>query len=911
MTSSNTQIRHSQPEPKHLPRWDLEQALREAERAVAPLWPITAFAARSPWYGLENQTFEAVAGELRRDHGIDLYPSAEVLQRAFMAGEIDPALLERRLAGWLDHVETSLPRAVTEVYCTGALKLSPLPVTRLSHPEVERTARGLRRLALDDHTQTVARSTHLEQLGRGSYGRDLNYHVTKWCKLYLDEGQSGWSMPHRERGFYRAWRQLVTVDPALPRSVRRLLQDWPEDAERALSQALHLLDVAPTDTVTYLRDSLLRLPGWAGMMRWRAENDSSDTNLLFDYMAVRLSLEWALVAPQLPLPRGKTSGPDLLGSMDLVDCLVAWEVWGGTPIEAWDGMPRREQVARLQFARRFDDFTARRLCLNAWEDTYSARLHDTLCNSERPALDVSGERGPVSAASVSAASVSAASVSTASEAQFLFCIDVRSEPVRRRLEQSGPFETFGVAGFFGLPIALQDAAGGHMHPALPAIAKPRHIVRRSVDLRDVPNRVGPLAALEPLRQAFKRVKGDSFASLALPEVSGVWLGLSALARSVLPSSTGSLMNQVRNLMAGGAPKGWEVKPQSGAQAQTTDKPGTGLTVGIALAEQVEYVHATLRSIGLTDHFAPLVVICGHGSQSANNPYASALDCGACGGASGAANAKVFSAICNDPDVRAGLAKRGVSIPETTVFAAMEHITTTDELRFLDDKPSLSPVARAAFDTVQRAVPAVSEDVTAERLEYLPSADLGRHGQDQRTARHAYDWSETRPEWGLARNAAFVIGRRDLTKGLDLQGRVFLHSYDWQQDEDGQILAGILAGPGVVAQWINLQYYASTVAASAYGSGDKTTQTVTSGIGVMQGNGSDLLTGLPVQSVMSTDGVVYHAPLRLLIVAQAPIDHMRQVLDNLPDFRQKISFGWLRFAVLDPETGWHTLGAENV
>lgn len=895
MTSSNTQIQHSQTESKHLPTSNLEHALREAERAVAPLWPITAFAARSPWYGLENQAFEKVAEELQREHGIDLYPSAEVLQSAFLAGEIDPVLLERRLADWLDRVEARLPRDVTEVYCNGALKLSPLPATRRSDPEVERTARDLRRLALDDHTPIVARSTQLEQLGRGSYGRDLNYHVTKWCKLYLDEGQSGWSMPHKERGFYRAWRQLVTVDPALPRSVRRRLQDWPEDAELALSQALRLLDVTQVDAVTYLRDSLLRLPGWAGMIRWRAANEASDANLLFDYMAVRLSLEWALVAPHLPLSRGRMPGEDLSGLLDLVDCLVAWEVWGGTPIEAWDGMPQREQTARLQFARRFDDFTVRRLYLEAWEDTYSARLHETLCNSERPALDASGERG---------------AVSPVPEAQFLFCIDVRSEPIRRRLEQSGLFETFGVAGFFGLPIALQDAVGTHMHPALPVIAKPRHIVRRPVDPQDVADHVTPFAALDPLRQAFKRVKGDSFASLALPEVSGVWLGLSALARSVLPGSTGSLMNQIRNLMPGGADNGWQVKPQSAPTEQTADKPANGLTVGIPLADQIDYVHATLRSIGLTDHFAPLVVVCGHGSQSANNPYASALDCGACGGASGAANAKVFSAICNDPDVRAGLAERGVRIPETTVFAAMEHITTTDELRFLDDKPLLSPMAQAALETVQRAVPAVSEDVTAERLAYLPSADLGNHGRDLRTARHAYDWSETRPEWGLARNAAFVIGRRDLTKGLDLHGRAFLHSYDWGQDKDGQILAGILAGPGVVAQWINLQYYASTVAASAYGSGDKTTQTVTSGIGVMQGNGSDLLTGLPVQSVMSADGVPYHAPLRLLVVVEAPLTHVRQVLDGLPDFHQKISLGWLRFAVLDPQTGWHTLGAEN-
>lgn len=847
----------------------VDEMVGRASRVIAPLWPLRTFVAVHPWAGLEHLTFEEVAERFRDSRGLDLFPPMAMFHEALRKGELSPRKLEERFGKWLNEEAHSIPRKEAERLCRGLLWHENVPREVMNSLEMKRLAVRMK------HAKTLpdrlpvrcvrTKSAILEAQGEPRFARALDRHMIKWCKLFLDEGQAAWGMPFRESGFYCAWRKLACHDPSLSRAERGRIKQTPANAEDALKQALFNLNVPRPDMERYLEEHLIALPGWAGMLLWRSQKSGQEYRLLTEYLAIRLSTEWALVAPRLPLQETCDADHDA----ELLPWIGAWLHWGGWTCEQWFGMSPEERFIRLDFARRFAWMVRPRLWLEAWEDTQEEKLRETIS-----ATQTNGH-------------------ARRAAAQLLFCIDVRSEPFRRHLEREGPFETFGCAGFFGLPIRTR-LPDGHVHAACPAIVEPRHEVREQLPSAGSQTYLWAESAKLSVARVFKKMKQGLVTSLLLPEMSGPWLGLYMLARNAAPERVIGSIHRWRKRSAG------KMKTHLTLDLERTCGD-SGLPTGFSLEEKVNYVGSLLRSIGLTSAFSPLVVVCGHKSETANNPYASALDCGACGGAAGGLNARVFAELCNREEVRRALAGQGIVIPEETVFIAAEHSTTVHELRWLH-VPELSPAARDAFALLQDRLRAVTRKVNLEQLAKLPGAGAAGRDPVAEAHRRAADWSEVRPEWGLAGNYAFVIGRRHLTESCNLEGRIFLHSYDWREDPDGNLLMNIAAGPVTVAQWINLQYYASTVAPHIYGSGNKATQTVTAGIGVMQGNGSDLLAGLPWQSVMASDREWFHSPLRLLVVIEAPRPYMVKLLEGNPEFRRKVSNGWLRLVSIDPVSG---------
>lgn len=449
--------------------------------------------------------------------------------------------------------------------------------------------------------------------------------------------------------------------------------------------------------------------------------------------------------------------------------------------------------------------------------------------------------------------------------QMAFCIDVRSEVFRRALESIDPgIQTLGFAGFFGLGIGHRRFASDVVEARLPVLLTPGVLTcsgeaTPAVARSDLAARITARA-----KRAWGRFKLAAISSFAFVEAAG-------------PIYVPKLVRDGLGLTRHSAPNDPVPQPANGLDLDTR------LTMATSI----------LKAMSLTDNFARLVLLAGHGATVFNNPHASALHCGACGGYSGEVNARLLAALLNDQDVRTGLAERGMAIPEDTLFLGALHDTTTDEITiYAADHPSAAHAHE--LEHAKRWLVSAGALTRGERALRLPRA-----GRGDDLPRRARDWAELRPEWALAGCQAFVAAPRSRTAGRDLAGRAFLHDYDWHRDQGFGVLELILTAPVVVASWISLQYYGSTVAPEIFGAGNKLLHNVTGGIGVVEGNGGLLQAGLPWQSVHDGERLI-HEPLRLSVLIEAPREAIANLLKRHPEVRALFDNRWLHLFALDDE-----------
>jgi hypothetical protein len=660
----------------------------------------------------------------------------------------------------------------------------------------------------------------------------ITQQISQYCASHFDEHQADW---HRGRayGLFEGWRRGLQFDHALQPlmhapEIRARAHALPETADAALAWSLDRLGVPAEDSVEFLQTCLLRINGWAA---WCA------------YLGWEAQL-------------AGTTDPHL---QELLAIRVSWEalLHDGRDEDVSPGRHWREQWLGARGAKPLPATAWELIWQRAHEISYQERLIG--------ALDPSGTPAP------------AEPRPTRCPAQLVFCIDVRSERFRRALEKVDPaLQTLGFAGFFGLAIRYAPIGAQPSRPQLPGLLAP------SLDATDTTGDPGADAAIEARRasrfakqaswQPFARLPSGTF---SLVETLGV-----GYAGAILRRHFGHTERPIESL-------GLDAREQRALHPhlRLADDGGADATADL--------VASILRAMSLTDGFARLLVLVGHGSQSANNPQAAALDCGACGGQTGEVNARILAGLLNDPSLRAALAQRGIRIPADTLAVGALHNTTTDEVRLFDVEQLPGPHA-PDLEQLRRNL---HEAGHATRTERAPSLGLADHVHRpdallKRIRRRARDWAETRPEWGLAGNAAFIVAPRSRTRGLDLAGRSFLHDYVAADDPDGKVLELLLTAPMVVTHWINLQYFASTVDPDRFGSGNKVLHNVACGrIGVFEGNTGDLRIGLARQSLH--DGQRWmHAPLRLSVFVDAPRARIDRILERHATVRHLVEHRWL-------------------
>lgn len=730
---------------------------------------------------------------------------------------------------------------------------------------------------------------------------DLLVHemLIRFCAAFLDQGVSHWSLPYRDRGFYRSFADIYRQPLSSPEAWRselaaelnRLDQAGIEPLE-SVRESLELLGVAEADWEEFLTATLLALRGWAGMIHQleaRGDRVANPAPLgsLVEFLAVRLILD-RLALQYVARQTLGFEGPlhELLTTVRaqqhkhepmsveqrafLVFQLA--QVLGWLPADLFN-LSKPEWAALVGEIESFSAIDRRQLFHAAFERRYRTQTLDALTINNRR-----GEREL-----------------QPPKFQVVCCLDEREESFRRHLEELEPrIETFGAAGFFNTPIYYRGAADAHFVPLCPIVIRPQHWVAEDVGYTldgQHRRRAKTRRALGLASHQFHVGSRSFFGGALLAAGLGALATAPLVARVLMPRTAARIRRMFSNL----------VQPPPITQLElerhtATPGPEEG-HLGFSLSEMVDIGERILRDIGLTSGFSRLFVVLGHGSNSLNNPHNSAYNCGACGGNAGGPNARSVARILNDPRVRERLAQRGLHVPETTMFLGGCHNTCNDTVEFFD-LANLPRSHHADYQEFKVILQKACERNAHERCRRFQSAPLTMSFPAAR--RHvearSEDLAQTRPECGHATNALCIIGRRKRTRGLYLDRRAFLTSYDPTQDDaESAILTRLLQAAVPVCGGINLEYYFSYVDNAGFGCGTKLPHNVSSLLGVMDGAASDLRTGLPWQMVE------IHDPVRLLFIIETTPAAMLKIMDKNEGIGKPCRNGWVQVATLSPDS----------
>ncbi len=963
-------------------------------------WPMTSFIHHNPLHGFENMHFEDAINKAQNYFHNRKFLSRQEYQEFFKKGKIKPEKLQDEIENYCQKNEEDGVYAKLYFYILTNTSESVISNDK-TEDFIEFLQEKLSSTCAMQKSQKLGLNfgfcDALDNLYDTNLCEEINQKLCKMSMRHLDEGQAVWAPPEKEKGMYFSWKRIIKKDRVFFNKSLQIcriltLSDKPEDI---IYWVLQELKIPKDEWEDFFVLQFAKLHGWTGFLRWRSTNQDylyqkKYPAYLEEFLAIRLyflymylkktekklgyfpdflRLEQELAKKESFLRIQYNSGkmvPKFIEKYEQAEKNSSLEQVYEEYMLIYNETYKQESAKFLfkclkGFDGIFEDYGLLLDRLNAFEEqegfiwlkameeSYIEDLMiEMLPNIQSQRLNVF-------------------------DAQFFFCIDVRSESIRRHIENIANIETFGIGGFFGIPLKLIDIPKRDESNLCPAVVKPKNVVYKFEEGEGKES----IKLKKALRHIYHDLKYNTMSAYIMVETIGLLFGFDFFGKTILPNLYMPFRKKVFNeensgkLLIDKYPKDEilerikllqreivkvALKEKYELNVENLDdeideflqmatshedvlrlekgriKPISRLAislnllhyeeveflrilkqqyqisyfhkhrhieklskVGFTFKEQVFYAKNALKLTGLTKSFAPIVVFCGHESKSENNPYESALDCGACGGKSSDTNGRVLTYILNKPEIREAL-KPDIDIPKNTIFVAALHNTVTDKIKihtYAIPKDRLPEIM-----SLQKKIDLASANSALERAKRLPLADkLNDKKALKFIERNLHDWSQPRPEWGLATNHSFIIGPRDISQGIKFKNRVFLHSYDYKKDKIGYYLEIILSAPLVIGEWINMEHFFSALDNKAFGSESKVYHNVVGRFGVISGNMSDLRTGLAAQSV-HLKGKVYHEPLRLMTFIDAPFYEYRIAIDKIRKVSELVYNEWVKMIFID-------------
>lgn len=934
------------------------EKLNSVKDTVPHYWPIGSFIHHNPLKGFEDLHFKDGLSKAQSIFGGKVYMDSSYYMDLYEEGKINDAVFENNLKKVISEIGFDIPLEFAKKFLMEVSpKWSSLRIKFLS--EKEKIDHSLY-VHLENNSifnnekawlDKLIKYMTLYEINDALFGGDekesVEKNIIEFISRFLDEDQTTLRMPNRELGMFEAFKLFENFT-------------YEKSAETFVEESLKQLHVQ--DVEAYLLTHLLKLHGWAGFIKYRSEDKDylsqrQHPSTLIEYIAIRLYYELRAIKNNklsnfdlfkeyannhlhdviLQLLKHKNmlfgQALDTLEANEKTDTVLSEHIRNELNLDALQiqhsnevlqsNLPLTELATIIKRLREEEGY----IWLKSLEDSYIHSYVDQIINVQNQEQ-------------------------IKATASATFCLDVRSEVIRRSIENTGPYQTYGAGGFLGIPIAFVEFDKAHELFLSPAILKPQNVVFElpKESHEEYSSKTG---MNKTTKKVLSDLKNNPYTPYIMVEAIGWIFGINLFGKTFLPQKTNKLLSKLKpykpkttytldklsvneiefyvkklhtriidSVLSDNSVQDYsnsdieavrnhllfnddlnivisdeiieKLKTAHQITPQDYEYQKKKLAmVGFTLEEKVSYLHKYLTMIGQVNEFPEFVAIIGHGSLSDNNPFESALDCGACGGNISLPNTRTLCMIANTQDVREKIKEKGIFIPDNTKFMPGLHITTTDEITFYDTD-ILSDQEMQKFAKVKDDFNNASMQSRVERSESLPCTHTHKDIMIK-----SMDWSEIRPEWGLAKNMGVFAGPRNSTKHLILNNRFFMHSYDWKVDnENAEILTAIFNGPLIIGEWINLEHYFSTVDNHIYGAGSKVYHNIVSKIGVFSGNYGDLKIGLPIQSVY-LEGEPYHEPVRLLSFVEAPLGIVGKAVEN-SIAKPFILNEWIRPVIIDRE-----------